>query len=70
MLTVNLGGTCNNDDWRESLIELLNPNVKYFNPVVKNWKYTELTKKKRKSECNLVIFCYMLLLRSKQDLVL
>lgn len=48
MLTVNLGGTCNNDDWRESLIELLNPNVKYFNPVVKNWKYTELTKKEKK----------------------
>lgn len=44
MLTVNLGGTCGNSNWRESLIKLLNSNIKYFNPLVRDWKYMESTK--------------------------
>lgn len=48
MLTVNLGGTCGNSNWRETLIKLLNPNIKYFNPLVNKWKYTETIKKEKK----------------------
>ncbi len=48
MLIVNLGGTCGNSNWRESLIKLLNPNIKYFNPLVRDWKYTESTKSEKK----------------------
>lgn len=32
---VFLGGTCNDSNWRERLIPLLN--IDYFNPVVENW---------------------------------
>lgn len=32
---VFLGGTCNDSNWREKLIPLLN--IDYFNPVVENW---------------------------------
>lgn len=35
MKTIFLGGTCNNSDWREKLVPLLN--IRYFNPVVKDW---------------------------------
>ena len=35
MKEVFLGGTCNNSQWRESLIPLLT--INYFNPVVPNW---------------------------------
>ena len=34
---VFLGGTCNGSKWRDNLIELLDKNVQYFNPVVENW---------------------------------
>ena len=34
-IKVFLGGTCNESDWREKLIELLN--INYFNPVVDDW---------------------------------
>jgi hypothetical protein len=35
---VFLGGTCNNDIWREKLIPELNKyNIDFFNPVVSNW---------------------------------
>ena len=33
-----LGGTCANTTWRDELInKLVNYNVNWFNPVVKNW---------------------------------
>lgn len=35
MKKVFLGGTCNNSVWRDELIPMLN--IKYFNPVVKDW---------------------------------
>lgn len=34
-MKVFLGGTCNNSNWRDKMIRLLN--IEYFNPVVKNW---------------------------------
>ena len=37
MSKVFLGGTCNGSKWRDNLIELLDKNVQYFNPVVENW---------------------------------
>ena len=37
MNKVFLGGTCNGSKWRDSLIELLDEKVQYFNPVVENW---------------------------------
>lgn len=38
MITVFLGGTCDNTYWRDKLIELLDNNrVSAFNPVVKIW---------------------------------
>lgn len=35
MKKVFLGGTCNDSDWRDKLISMLN--IDYFNPVVDNW---------------------------------
>lgn len=35
MQKVFLGGTCNNSNWRNTLIPLLK--INYFNPVVENW---------------------------------
>lgn len=35
MKKVFLGGTCNNSDWRETLIPALN--IDYFNPAVDDW---------------------------------
>jgi len=38
MIKVFLGGTCNNSIWRDVLTPmLLNKNIEYFNPVVKDW---------------------------------
>lgn len=37
MSDVFLGGTCNDSTWRENLIQLLDKNVNYFNPVVSDW---------------------------------
>lgn len=35
---VFLGGTCNDDPWREEVMKILDErNVPYFNPVVKDW---------------------------------
>lgn len=34
---VFLGGTCADSLWREQLIPLLPPQIKYFNPVVPDW---------------------------------
>lgn len=38
MKRVFLGGTCNDSNWRETLIPLLEKNnIDYFNPVVDDW---------------------------------
>ena len=35
---VFLGGTWNNSTWRDEIIKLFSKeNIKYFNPIVKNW---------------------------------
>ena len=52
---VFLGGTCNNSEWRDKLIDLLK--IEYFNPVVKDW--TEECYKeelKQRQECSLVLY--------------
>ena len=58
-MTINLGGTCGNSNWREDLIKLLNPNIKYFNPLVKQWKYTKAVKKEKKERmraCDILLY--------------
>ncbi len=37
MKKVFLGGTCNESKWRDNLVEMLDKNVQYFNPVVEDW---------------------------------
>lgn len=36
-ITVGLFGTCENTNWREEFIKLLNDDIETFNPVVSNW---------------------------------
>ena len=54
-ITVFLGGTCNNSQWREALIPLLD--CKYFNPVVKDWntEAQQLEIEKRET-CDYVLY--------------
>ena len=37
MTKVFLGGPCNDSDWRDKLISLLEPTVYYFDPRVEDW---------------------------------
>lgn len=38
MITLFLGGTCNNSKWRDELVKLLDlSKIKPFNPVVEHW---------------------------------
>lgn len=55
--TVFLGGTCNNDIWRDELIPMFSELVDAFNPVVKDWtpECQEIEKEKRKT-CDIVIY--------------
>ena len=47
-----LGGTCNDDPWREVVMENLdNAQVPYFNPVVKDWN-EEAQKKEDEFKAN------------------
>ena len=58
-MLVHLGGTCANSNWRNELIPLLNSNIKYINPVVKNWKYgnnTKMEKQKRMEMCDILLY--------------
>lgn len=36
-ITVGLFGTCENTNWREEFIKLLNDDIETFNPVANNW---------------------------------
>jgi hypothetical protein len=54
-MDVFLGGTCNNSEWRDELIPLLN--CDYFNPVVDDW--TEDAQKlelQKRIECDFVLY--------------
>ncbi|MGM0437537.1 MAG: nucleoside 2-deoxyribosyltransferase domain-containing protein [Bacillota bacterium] len=48
-MKVFLGGTCNNSDWREKLISMLD--CDYFNPVVDDWD-EEARKREEKEKEN------------------
>lgn len=37
MVKVFLGGTCNDSSWRRKLIDMLEPTVSYYDPVVDDW---------------------------------
>lgn len=55
MKKVFLGGTCNESEWRSSLVKLLS--IDYFDPVVEDW--TEECQKeeiKQRSECDYCLY--------------
>lgn len=55
MKKVFLGGTTNNSNWRDDLIDKLK--IEYFNPVVKDWN--EMAQKeeiKQREECDFVLY--------------
>lgn len=61
MLYINLGGTCNNSNWRDILIPMLNENIRYRDPVLKcgNYKYNELVKKEKETilqQCDYLVY--------------
>lgn len=50
-----LGGTCNDSNWREQLIPLLE--IDYFNPVVKNWTPECMEEEiKQRETCDFVLY--------------
>ncbi len=55
---VFLGGTCNDSDWRERLIPLLEKEgIEYFNPVVADWTAeAQEEEKRRKRECDVHLY--------------
>lgn len=60
-----LGGTCNNSTWRDSFVRMLNQNIKYFNPVVKDWtsEHQIIENNEKENKCNIhlyVITCDMI----------
>lgn len=57
MNDVFLGGTCNSSIWREELINKLDKDVKYFNPVVEDWTEDCMEEEIRQREtCNFVLY--------------
>ena len=53
-----LCGTCNGSRWRDEFIKLLNPDIEYFNPVVKDWD--DDAKRREKLErirCDYSVYC-------------
>lgn len=57
-MRVFLGGTCNNSDWREKLIPLLEEcNIDYFNPVVDDWNDSaKAMEELAKKECDVHLY--------------
>jgi hypothetical protein len=55
MVSVFLGGTCNNSTWRNELIDKLD--ISYFNPVVDDWTeaHRQIEIEQRKS-CDYVLY--------------
>lgn len=54
-MKVFLGGTCNNSNWRNALIPLLQ--CEYFNPVVEDWTPECMAEEiKQREECDFVLY--------------
>ena len=51
-----LGGTCNDDTWRDKLIPLIQ--VAYFNPVVEDWteECIEIENIEKEQRCNIHLY--------------
>lgn len=59
MTTVFLGGTCNETDWRDKLIEKLT--IDYFNPVITGRDWTEEDRQneiRKRQECEFVLYVF------------
>ncbi len=53
-----LGGTCNGSKWRDELIELLEPYITYFNPVVDDWNEEAYqTELKHREKDSFILYC-------------
>lgn len=54
-MKVFLGGTCNESDWREKIIPMLN--IDFFNPVVEDWTPECMTEEiKQRKSCEIVLY--------------
>jgi len=54
-MKVFLGGTCNESQWRNEMIGMLN--VDYFNPVVEDWTPDCMAEElKQRKECDFVLY--------------
>lgn len=54
-MEVFLGGTCNDSQWRETLIPMLK--CDYFNPVVKDWnEEAQALEIKKRQECDFILY--------------
>lgn len=52
---VGLFGTCNDSQWREALIPLLN--CKYYNPVVKDWnEEAQKMELEKRQTCDFILY--------------
>jgi len=54
-----LGGTCANTTWRDELInKLVNYNINWFNPVVKNWteECQAIEEDEKNNKCNIHLY--------------
>ena len=54
-----LGGTCSKTKWRDELMPLLDKaNIKYFNPVVKNWtpECQAIEEDEKNNKCNVHLY--------------
>lgn len=55
-MKVFLGGTCNNSDWRDLFIDLLD--IDYFNPIVDDWNEVAFQRElKEKKESDICLYC-------------
>lgn len=58
-MKVFLGGTWNNSNWRDKLIpELEKNNIKYFNPIVKNWtqEHIAIENLEKNNLCDILLY--------------
>ena len=57
-MKVFLGGTCNDSDWRDELIKVLDEfGIDYFNPVVEDWTEECMVEEiKQREECDFVLY--------------
>ena len=54
-MRVFLGGTCNNSNWRDILIPMLD--VEYFNPVVADWTPADQQREiSEREQCDIVLY--------------